>query len=160
MLLSFKFLSSPEATVGILAILGLVAAFVYRFWQWLLACPKTPDPWGTEVEEAVEREEAVPVCPHCLTPQQHNGWFCPNCGSTSGQYGNYLPNVYIFSIGDAVRAGVQQRSQWSPLLVTGYVLIAIAYFSIFAPVYCLFLFLNRKRTSSLQEAAQIDESGA
>src|SRR3954467_3978634 len=119
-MLHFKFLNSPEGTVGTLAILGLVAAFVFRFWHWLLTCPRSPDPWGTEVEEAVEREEAVPVCPHCLTPQEHNGWFCPNCGSTSGQYGNYLPNVYIFSIGDAVRAGVQQRSRWSPLLVTGY----------------------------------------
>jgi hypothetical protein len=159
MLLSITYLASPEETIGALAILGLVVAAIYAFFHWLMACPRTPDPWGAEVEEAVEGEDAVPVCPHCLTPQEHNGWFCPECGSTSGQYGNYLPNVYIFSIGDAVRAGVQQRSRWTPLLVTGYVLIAFAFFSILAPVYCMFLFLHRSRITSLKEVAQGDESG-
>jgi hypothetical protein len=95
-----------------------------------------------------------------LTPQEHNGWFCPECGSTSGQYSNYLPAVYIFSIGDAVRTGVQQRSRWTPLLVTGYVLIAFAYFSVLVPVYCLFLFINRARISNLQRLAQTNEPGA
>ena len=160
MLLSITFPRSPEETVGAVAILGLFVAAIYTFCHWLLSCPRSPDPWGVEVEEAVEREEAVPVCPHCLAPQEHNGWFCPECGSTSGQYGNYLPNVYIFSIGDAVRSGVQRRSQWTPFLVTGYVLIAFAFFSILAPIYCLFLFINRSRISSLQRAAQAHESAA
>jgi hypothetical protein len=160
MLLSITFPLTPEETIGALAILGLMGAAIYAFCRWLLACPRTPDPWGSEVEQAVEGEEAVPVCPRCLTPQEHNGWFCPECGSTSGQYGNYLPAIYIFSIGDAVRAGVQQRSRWTPLLVTGYVLIAFAYFSVLAPIYCLFLFLNRARISNLQRRAQTNESGA
>ena len=117
MLLSITFPRSPEETIGALAILGLIGAAIYAFCQWLLACPRTPDPWGSDVERAVKGEKAVPVYPHCLTPQEHNGWFCPECGSTSGQYGNYLPNVYIVSIGDAVRAGVQQRNQWTPFFV-------------------------------------------
>ena len=37
-----------------------------------------------------------------------------------------------------------------PLFCEGYVLIAFAYFSMLAPVYCLFLFINRGRTSNLQ----------
>ena len=160
MLLSITFPTSPEETIGALAILGLIGAAIYAFCQWLLACPRTPDPWRAEVEQAVEREEAVPVCPHCLAPQEHNGWFCPECGCTSGQYSNYLPGVYIFSIGDAVRAGVEQRSRWTPLLVTGYVLSSLAYFSVLAPVYCLFLFINRARISNLQRPAQADEWGA
>ncbi len=159
MLLSIGFPKTPEETIGALAILGLIGAAIYAFCQWLLACPRTPDPWGDDVEHAVEGEEAIPVCPHCLAPQEHNGWFCPECGSTSGQYSNYLPTVYIFSIGDGVRAGVQQRSRWTPFLVTGYVLIAFAYFSVLAPLYCLFLFINRARISSLQQVAQADESG-
>jgi hypothetical protein len=126
----------------------------------LLACPRTPDPWGNEVEQAVEREEAVPICPHCLTPQEHDGWFCPECGSTTGQYGNYLPYVYIFSLGDAARAGVQRRSHWTPFLVTGYILLAFAWFSILAPIYCLFLFLNRARVSRLLQTTQAGESAA
>jgi hypothetical protein len=160
MLLSITFPSNPEETIGALVILGVIGAAIFAFCHWLLTCPRTPDPWGSDVEEAVEGVEAVPVCPHCLAPQEHNGWFCPECGSTSGQYSNYLPYVYVFSIGDAVRAGVQQRSRWTPLLVTGYVLIAVAYFSILAPIYCLFLFINRARIRSLQQIAQADESGA
>ena len=160
MLLSITFPLTPEERIGALAVLGLIGAAIYAFCLWLLAGPRTPDPWGSDVEEAVEGGEAVPVCPHCLTHQEHNGWFCPECGSTSGQYSNYLPAVYIFSIGDAVRAGVQQRSRWTPLLVTGYVLIAFAYFSVLAPVYCLFLFINRARISNLQRLAQTNEPGA
>jgi len=160
MLLSITFPATPEETVGALAILGLIGLAICAFCRWLLACPRTPDPWGADVEQAVEGEGAVPVCPHCLTPQEHNGWFCPECGCTTGQYSNYLPYVYIFSIGDAVRAGVQQRGRWTPLLVVGYVLIAITYFYVLAPLYCLFLFLNRARVRSVQGATQANESGA
>ena len=160
MLLLITVSGSPEETIGALVILGLIFGTVYAFSQWVFACPRTTDPWGADIEQAVEGEDAVPVCPHCLTPQDHNGWFCPECGATSGQYSNYLPNVYIFSMGDAVRAGVQQRSRWTPFLVTGYVLIAFAFFSILAPVYCLCLFLNRARIINLQEEAPADEARA
>jgi hypothetical protein len=160
MLPSITYLQTPEGTILALAIVGLITGAVYGFFHWVFACPRTPDPWGADVEQEVEREEAVAVCPHCLTRQEHNGWFCPECGSMSGQYGNFLPAVYIFSIGDGVRTGVQQRSRWSPLLVTGYVLIAFAFLSILAPVYCLFLFLNRARISRHQRLAPADASGA
>ncbi len=160
MLPSFTYFQTPEGTILTLAILGLILGAGYGFFRWVFACPRTPDPWGADVEQAVEREEAVPVCPRCLTLQEHNGWFCPECGSMSGQYGNFLPAVYIFSVGDGVRTGVQQRSRWSPLLITGYVLIAFAFFSILAPVYCLFLFLNRARIRSMSQLAQADKSGA
>ncbi len=160
MLLSITFPATPEETVGALAILAFLAAATYGFCRWLLACPRTPDPWGAEVEQAVEGEEAVPVCAHCLAPQVHNGWFCPECGSTFGQYSNYLPAVYIFTIGDAARAGVQQRNPWTPLVVTGYVLVAIVHFYVLAPIYCLFLFIHRARIIQLQRQAPADESGA
>lgn len=154
-----EFPQSPEQTVGLLAILGLAGAAVYAFCRWLLTGPRTPDPWGPDIEEAVESEEAVPLCPHCLAPQEHQGWFCPECGSTIGQYSNYLPSVYIFSIGDLVRAGVQQRNRWTPVLVIGYVLLAICYFSFLAPLYCLFLALNRARFTRLDHGPRAHESG-
>ncbi len=160
MLLSITFPQTPEQTAGTLAILGLIGAAIYRFCQWLLTCPRTPDPWGGDVEQAVESEDAVPVCPHCLTRQEHNGWFCPECGSMTGKYGNYLPYVYIFSLGDAVRAGVQQRGRWTPWLVAGYVLVAFAWFSILAPIYCLLLFLNRSRITKLQQVSPAGENAA
>lgn len=156
MTLMITYPMTPEQTLGLLVVLGLIGATVYAFCQWLMTCPRTPDPWGEEVEQVIEGEEAVPVCLHCLAPQEHNGWFCPECGSTTGQYSNWLPAVYIFSIGDAVRAGVQRRRHWTPFLVTGYVLIAFAWFSVLAPVYCLLLFFNRARMSKLR--AQGNES--
>ena len=45
-------------------------------------------------------------------------------------------------------------------LVTGYVLIAFAYFSVFAPLYCSFLFINRARIDNLPRLAQTNASGA
>jgi hypothetical protein len=78
-----------------LVILGVGAAALYRVWIWLKDAPYTPDPWGAEVGGALEDPKSAPVCPHCLIPQEHNGWFCPECGSTVGQFSNYLPAVYI-----------------------------------------------------------------
>src|SRR5438552_2102204 len=132
-MLSPEFPGRPEETIGVLAIFALVCAALYAFCKWLSASPRSPDPWGAEVEKAVEGEEAVPVCPHCLTPQEHNGWFCPGCGSASGQYSNYLPNVYIFSIGEAARAGVEHPNRWASFVTAGYVLIAFGFFSVLAP---------------------------
>jgi hypothetical protein len=68
MLPSITYLQTPEGTILALAIVGLIMGAVYGFFRWVFACPRTPDPWGADVEQAVEREEAVPVCPHCLTP--------------------------------------------------------------------------------------------
>ena len=160
MLLAVTFPQTPEQTLGTLMILGLVGAAIYQFCQWLLACPRTPDPWGPDIEQAVEEEAAVPLCSHCLTPQEHNGWFCPDCGSTTGPYCNYLPYVYVFSLGDAVRAGVVRREPWTPLLVAGYVLLAFAWLSILAPIYCLLLFMNRARLNNPKRPIEANESGA
>ena len=158
--LAILFPQTPEQSFGALAILGLIGAAIYLFCRWLLACPRTPDPWGSDVEQALEAAAAVPLCPHCLAPQEHNGWFCPDCGSTTGQYGNYLPYVYVFSLGDAARAGVQQREPWTAWLAAGYILTACAWLSFLAPIYCLLLFLNRARISRLARQNQASESGA
>ncbi len=107
-----------------LVIIGVGAVAVYRVLLWLMEAARTPDPWGPEVEAEVEKEDAVPLCPHCLAPQKHNGWFCPECGSTVGQFGNYLPTVYIFSVGDAARSGIG-RLRKQPLLLVGYFLVAL-----------------------------------
>ncbi len=48
-----------------------------RLWVWFQETKLAPEPWGTELEHAVHGPEAVPVCPHCLAPQEHDGWFCP-----------------------------------------------------------------------------------
>ncbi len=128
-----------------LVILGILGLAVYRAVVWLMEGKRTPDPWGPEIQNAIDNPEAAPLCHHCLTPQTHDGWFCPECGSMVGRYGNYLPNVYIFSVGEAFRRGITERIRWNGLVVAGYILATLCFLSIFAPVCWFFLFRNHGR---------------
>ncbi len=133
---------SNEIMVAALVILGICGLAIYRVVLWLMEAPRTPDPWGDEIDKTLNEDEAVPLCHHCLTPQEHNGWFCPECGATVGPYSNYLPYVNIFSQGEVLRAGVTERLRRSPLIVIGYVLLSLGLFTLVAPVYWVFLFKN------------------
>ncbi len=146
---------SGEQTVAVLAILGICGLAIYRFILWVMDAPRTLDPWGEETEEAVNREEALPLCHHCFTPQEHNGWFCPECGATVGPCCNYLPAVYIFSIGGVLRAGVTERLRRTPLIIIGFVLTPllvgfvlspVAAFVLAAPIYWVLLLENLRRS--------------
>ena len=138
-------LGNEHTLVG-LVILGICALAIYRFVLWVVETPRTVDPWGKETEEAVNRDEAVPLCHHCFTPQEHNGWFCPECGATVGPYCNYMPYVYIFSQGEVLRAGLTERMRRSPLITIGFVLLSLGMFAIAAPIYWFFLFKNLHRS--------------
>ena len=143
-----------EQTLVILVILGLLGVAFYRLVRWLTEGTRTADPWGEEIDKALDQEDAVPVCHHCLTPQQHNGWFCPQCGATVGPYSNYLPFVYIFSQGEVLRAGVTERFRRSPLIVIGFVLLSLTMCAVAAPFYWFFLFKHlRERDTAQAEAA-------
>jgi hypothetical protein len=133
-------------TVAVLVVLGVLGLAIYRFVLWVIEAPRTVDPWGNEIEEEVNREEAVPLCHHCLAPQEHSGWFCPECGATVGPYCNYMPYIYVFSQGEVVRAGVTERMRRSPLITTGLVLLPLCMFALAAPIYWFFLFKNLGRS--------------
>lgn len=159
MLLSITRPDTPEKIVGTLAICGLIAAAIYGFCQWVLASPRNPDPWGDDIEREVEEGETVPLCPHCLAPQAHNGWFCPECGSTAaGQYGHYLPGVYIFSFGEVLRAGVEWPGRWTLLVATGSALAAFYPLSGLALIYWLFLLAHRSRITRQRQEARTEAS--
>ena len=134
------------AAVVFLLISGLI---IYRAVIWVMQAQRSPDPWDAETDKALESEEAKPLCHHCLTAQEHNGWFCPNCGATVGPYVNYLPYVYLFSEGEVLRNGVAQHLPRSPLIVAGYILLTLSFlpilavlFFIWAPVYWFLLMQN------------------
>ena len=139
-----------------LVILVLSGAVLYRLYLWLIEAARTPDPWGPEIAKEMEEPDAVPVCSHCLTPQEHNGWFCPQCGSTVGPFSNYLPFVYPFSIGDALRRGMEAGLEYRGLVKTGYVLVAVAMLpmvTIVVPFYLFFLcwhYLRRRQPAQLE----------
>jgi hypothetical protein len=146
--------SAKEQELVALVILAILGMAIYRLVLWLTEAKRTADPWGDEIDKALDQDDAVPLCHHCLTPQQHNGWFCPECGATVGPYCNYLPFVYIFSQGEVLRAGVTERIRRSPLIVIGLVLLSLTMFAIAAPFYWFFLFKHlRQEDSAAAETA-------
>ena len=134
-----------EQALVALVILGILGVAIYGLVLWLMEAKRAPDPWGDEIDKALDQDDAVPLCHHCLTPQQHNGWFCPECGATVGPYCNYLPFVYLFSQGEVLRAGVTERFRRSPLIVIGFVLVSLAICAFAAPVYWFFLFKHLRQ---------------
>lgn len=118
--------------------------------------PVLIDPWGKEIDEAINRDDVVPVCHHCFTPQNHNGWFCPECGAIVGSYCNYMPYLYIFSEGEVLRAGVNERIRRSPLIAIGYILFSAGLFTAAAPIYWFLLFMNLSRSGRPPPAIDVD----
>ena len=139
--------SAGEHVVAALVILGIVGMAIYRSVLWVMSAPRTDDPWGRDTDESVNQEDAVPLCHHCLTPQQHSGWFCPQCGATVGPYCNYMPYVYIFSQGEVLRAGVTERMRRSRLIAIGYVLVSLGMCAVAAPIYWFLLFRHLRRSN-------------
>ena len=146
-------LSPNEQALVPLVILGILGVALYRTIVWLAGAKRTADPWGEEIDKALEQDEAVPLCHHCFTPQQHQGWFCPECGATTGPYCNYLPYVYIFSQGEVLRAGVTERFGRRPIIVIGYLLFSLSMYFIAAPIYWFFLFRNLRRWEDTEAEA-------
>jgi hypothetical protein len=140
-------------------LMGMAMLAAYQFYRWLVTGPRTPDPWGQEVQNATESPDAVPLCTRCLAPQQHTGWFCPNCGAVVAEGGNCLPFVYLFSIGEGMREAANRRGL---LTTTGAMLIGLVTLS---PIYCLaFLFRTWKgpslRATSGSEKPEDDQPGS
>jgi hypothetical protein len=149
-----RMVPSKEQALVALVILGMLGVAIYRLVLWLTGAKRTADPWGDEIDKALDQDDAVPLCHHCFTPQQHNGWFCPECGATVGPYSNYLPFVYIFSQGEVLRAGVTERIRRSPLIVVGLMLLSVSMFALAAPFYWFFLFKHlREADPAAAEAA-------
>lgn len=146
--------SNKEIELVVLVVLGIAVVGIFRAFKWLTTGPRTPDPWDATVEDAVEREDAVPLCSHCLTPQQHNGWFCPECGATVGPYCNYLPLVYPFSLGECVRAGTAGLVRRNWLTMTGYLLLAFCFLPFLLAAFYLLLFFDNLRRTASQSVAQ------
>lgn len=149
---------TPEETVAVLGFFALVGIFLYRFIRWVIEAPRTPDPWTEDTDAAVNGEEAVPVCHHCLTPQQHHGWFCPACGATVGPYANYMPYIYIFSEGEVMRAGVSAHLRRSALVILGFMLLSLSTFAstgvliAVLPIYWFLLFRNLRKGTEAVDA--------
>jgi len=153
---------AQDQALTALVLLGICATAVYVFVLWVMEAPRTVNPWGKDIDEVVNRDDAIPVCHHCFTPQPHNGWFCPECGAIVGAYCNYMPYLYIFSEGEVLRAGVTERMRRVPLIVIGYIAVSIGMFAAAAPIYWFFLFKNLTRSPyapAIPTPPTIDKAG-
>ena len=146
--------SNPNQMVAGLGVGFLLLAGLWQLIAWVREAPSKPDLWDAEVERKLEEPEAVEVCPHCLTPQPPNAWFCKHCGSAVGPYNNMMPYVHIFSEGEVFRNGVTGRFRNRPFILIGYVLITLGINPIFAPIYWFFLLPNLKHSQHEPESAE------
>ena len=137
--------SHGAMTIELFIILVGILLVSIRLWTWLREGTPKPDPWDSEVAHAMEEENAEPLCYHCLAPLKETRWFCPECGSAVGPYNNYDPYLRVFSQGQLLRTGVLDPVRRSPLIIIGYIILPLAFFAIFAPVYWYFLFRNLNR---------------
>ncbi len=125
---------------------------IIRDW-WRIQFPEPAGPrypWSDEEQTAVNQPEAVRVCHRCLTPQDHLGWFCPECGSATGPYNNCMPFIHIWSQGETLRAGVNEKIRFARWVYPAYFLAGLSSFFIFAPIYWVWLIRAQiKRTELL-----------
>ncbi len=133
-------------TAIIIALLGLIC---WRGWLWLKQGETHPDPWGSEIDEALQAPDALPVCHHCFAQQDEETWFCRECGAAIGPYNNYMPFIYVFSEGEVLRNGVNNRFTVNFITIGGYVLLSLCMYLVFAPVYWYYLFRNLSQRSDL-----------
>lgn len=151
--------TEPELMIGFLAILGLAAGAIWAIVRRLQRAQVSPDPWNESVAAEVEKENAKPLCHRCLMP--HDSWvdFCPDCGASVGQYTNWLPYPYLFSLGHMLRVGTSGEFKKTVFNVIGFVLLGFAEYVFFAPIYWLVLFLKFSREpESGSQAEQISKT--
>ncbi len=145
---------NPNETLVTLGLLAFLTCVIVR---WVLSAKNlSPDPWGPEIEEAIQDPGAKALCHRCLAPQSPSAWFCPECGTAVGPYNNCMPFLYVFSQGEVMRAGVMDHVRSSPLVVFGYLLYSLSSYAIFAPLYWYFLV----RSLRSQAAKSSDEQEA
>lgn len=122
----------PEVMFAVVAVLTFT---VIRLVRWIRQAAPQPDPWDKEVEDAVQAEDAVPLCPHCLAPQEPETWFCAECGCSVGRYNNVNPYLFAFSLGDLFRNGTAGRICPRPLVITGFLLLSLWAYLVFWRIY-------------------------
>jgi hypothetical protein len=155
-------MTSAERTVALLATAFVCGVGLWRLFVRWFSGPPAADPWGPELTAAVNSDEAIPLCPRCQSPHADWAWFCPECGAAVGLCNNVNPYLYVFSLGEVLRTGTQERFRANWLTLSGYVLLALCEYNIFAPVYWFLLFRNFRdhRQGALPEDSQPQPSSS
>lgn len=96
-----------------------IVRIAFAVTDWWRQFPVSPDPWDNTITEALKAPDCIPVCHRCLTPQEHDKWFCPECGAVVGPCINYLPYTRVFSEGEVLWNGIHHHVKRSALLLSG-----------------------------------------
>jgi len=135
-------LASPEGTVALLGLLILAGFLIVAFYKWISGGSRSPDPWDQESFALPPDEEATVLCHRCLVPNSPGADFCENCGAPVGEYTNYLPFPYLFSVGYLLRSGTSGEFKRTRFTVLGFVILSLAEYAFFAPVYLYQFFMR------------------
>jgi hypothetical protein len=119
-----------------------------------------PSPWGSDVEEAMRSPDARPLCFRCLEPLEGGPAFCPQCGAATGEYTNWSPYLYLFTVGDILRQGTSGRFRVRPLTVAGFLLFSLLEYTVFAPVYWFLLLRNLRSQRSKPDPVESEHAGS
>ena len=151
--------SDPELLVGILALVVLVCVGAWALMKHGLRGPVPPDPWDKRIAAEIENADANPLCHRCLIAHDSSIDFCPACGAAVGQYTNWLPYPYLFSVGHALRIGTSGEFRRSPLTVSFFFLFSLVEYTLFAPVYWI-LMLRSLGKNREYDKPQVQSSAA
>lgn len=149
--------SDPELVVGILAVTTLACFGLWALVKRMLLEPAPPDPWDSDVATEIRMEGATQLCHRCLTAHDSAADFCPACGAPVGQYTNWLPYPYLFSVGHALRIGTSGEFRRSPLTVFGFMLFSLVEYTLFAPIYWV-LMLRKLGKAPEQDVPHLQSS--
>lgn len=138
------------AFIIILAV-AIIVPLGMRCADWIRDLPVPPDPWDAEIASNLESPEATPVCHHCFSPQEHDRWFCPDCGTATGPYNNVMPYLAVFSRGEVLRNGVYHHIQYNGLSVFRYVIFSLCEYGVFAPIYWWFFYKHWRQSQAVPE---------
>ena len=131
-----------ERLVGFLAAFGIVCYLFVRVLKAALSRPLSPDPWDEQISADLAEGNGTPICHRCLAPHDPLANFCTDCGAPVGKYTTLLPYPYLFAIGHTLRIGTSGTFRRTPLTIVGFIILSIAEYAVFAPIYWIRFLLN------------------
>ena len=121
----------PQKIIALVVVgVALIIVLIRRF-----RASAPPDPWSSEIDQAVKARDAIPVCSNCLYPQAGHRWFCPHCAFPTGDYVTSMPYLQIFAIGEVLRRGVIGLPERGFARKAFFVIFSASEYLAFAPIY-------------------------
>ncbi len=147
----------PDRLIGEIGLAVLALGFLWRFIVWIGQLPCVCRTRGTKKSKKhCTNLKRVEVCHRCNKPVPPGSWFLRALwlrvvGLLSN---NLMPYVHVFSEGEVLRNGINDKLPQNALIVSGYLLVSLSMYLVFAPIYWVFLFRNLKRQKDLVEKTE------